>query len=296
MRRGRRCHRRRPIREGDRPARRRTGRWPQLPGSVHVRRRTGDRPRHDARDPRRPAGADGTCAGRRPAGRARPGDAGVRPGRSRRHRDPHGTRRPHAGRRDRLADAQVRPHDRPAAVRRHGDRRRRVRAREPRRERRALLGRARRGRQLRHRDGVRVPAEPRRAVRDGGPGVLADGGVAEGPALLPRVDRRRAGRAHDDRGAPARARPADHPARPDRQARRGGRGMLRGAGRGRRAGPEATQGLWPSGARPLPADALRRSPGAVRPLVPGRALVLLPLRGPGRALRRCHRHRRRPCA
>ena len=35
-----------------------------------------------------------------------------------------------------------------------------------------------------------------------GPGLLADGGVTEGPALLPRLDRRRSGRADDDRHPP----------------------------------------------------------------------------------------------
>ena len=47
------------------------------------------------------------------------------------------------------------------------------------------------------------PGGPDRARRAG---LLADGGVAEGPALLPRLDRRRAGRADDDRRRTARRR------------------------------------------------------------------------------------------
>ena len=57
-------------------------------------------------------------------------------------------------------------------------------------ERRSLLGRAWRRRQLRHRDGVRVPSEPARPPGHGRPDLLADGRGAEGAAVLPRLDRR----------------------------------------------------------------------------------------------------------
>ena len=97
-------------------------------------------------------------------------------------------------------------------VRGPGHCRRRVREGERDRERRPLLGSARRRRQLRHRHRVRVPPQPCRPDRAGRAGLLADGGVAGGPALLPRLDRRRPGRADDDRRAPQGAGAAVRPA------------------------------------------------------------------------------------
>ena len=87
-------------------------------------------------------------------------------------------------------------------------------------ERRPLLGRARRRRQLRDRHRVRVPPPsggPDRARRTD---LLADGGVAEGAALLPRLDRRGAGRADDDRGPAEGAAASLRPARAPRRAGR----------------------------------------------------------------------------
>ena len=54
----------------------------------------------------------------------------------------------------------------------------------------------------RHRHRVRVPAQPRRSRGPRRTGHLADGAVGGGVALLPRLDHRRAGRAHHDRRAP----------------------------------------------------------------------------------------------
>ena len=113
-------------------------------------------------------------------------------------------------------------------------RRRRVREGERGRERRPLLGSARRRRQLRHRHRVRVPPPsggPDRARRAD---LLADGGVAAGAALLPRLDRRRAGRADDDRHPPQGAAARLRPAGAARPAGRRGRLLLRRAGRGGR--------------------------------------------------------------
>ena len=73
-----------------------------------------------------PARAHGAGPGRRDLGRARPRDAGVRPGHDRRPdlHDRH--RRPHPRRRPRLADAQVRPRRRQPALGRRRHRRRAV--------------------------------------------------------------------------------------------------------------------------------------------------------------------------
>ena len=49
-------------------------------------------------------------------------------------------------------------------------------------------GRARRGRELRHRHGVRVPAQPGRPDGARRADRLGDGGLPEGPSLLPGVD------------------------------------------------------------------------------------------------------------
>ena len=104
---------------------------------------------------------------------ARPRDAGVRAGGDRRARLDHRRRRVHPRRRDRLAHAQARPGLRQPRRRRHRHRRRPTRARERGREPRALLGPARRGRQLRHRDLVRVPGAPGRADDPRRPDLLS---------------------------------------------------------------------------------------------------------------------------
>ena len=197
-------------------------------------------------------------------GRARPRDAGVRARDDRRDRDPHRDRRPDARRRHRLASAQVRPDHRPADLGRPGHRGRRVRARERRREPRPLLGPARRRRKLRHRHRVRVSPAPGRSDRARRTGVLADRAGAGRAALLSRLDRRRAGRADDDRHPPQGAGAPVRAPRAARPAGRRGRVLLRGPGRGGRAGAPAAEGVRITGAGPVRAQALPRPSGDVR--------------------------------
>ncbi len=102
-------------------------------------------------------------------GRARPRDAGARPGGHRRADLEHRHRRAHARKRQRLAGAQPRAELRPPAVRRPGDRRRAARPGQRDRGARAVLGAQGRGGELRHRHRAGVPAPPRgpdRARRD----------------------------------------------------------------------------------------------------------------------------------
>ncbi len=101
-----------------------------------------------------------------------------------------GRGRAHARRRDRLDHAQARTVGRPARLGGSRDGRRRVRQGERGRERRSLLGRARRRRQLRDRHGVRVPLCAAGHAGAGGPDFLADGEVGRRPALLSRLGRR----------------------------------------------------------------------------------------------------------
>ena len=129
--------------------------------------------------------------------------------------------------------------------------------------------------------------------RDGRPGLLADGGLAEGAALLSRLDRRGAGRADDDRDPPQGAAARLRPAGAAREARGRDRLLLRGLDRGRRARAEAAEGVRLARARPVPAEALPRAPGDVRPLVPARPLVLHARLRRRRAHRRGDRHHRR---
>ena len=158
----RRCRRRRPddrLRPRARPAARRARRRPQRRRPRHRRRRR--RPRPVATEgtsrsiPRRaPCGSAAAALwGEVDAAtaRARPGDA------ERDHLD-HRGRRPHARRRPRPPDPQMRPHDRQPARGGGGARRRRAGPRERRREPRPVLGDPRRRRQLRRRHLVRLPA------------------------------------------------------------------------------------------------------------------------------------------
>ena len=113
------------------------------------------------------------------------------------------------------------------------------------------------------------PVGPDRARR---PGLLADGGVAGAAALLPRLDHRRPGRADDDRDPP-------QGAAARRSSRRSCTGepvvgvacCYAGTGRGGREGRAAAQGVRHAGARPVHAEAVRRAPGDVRPVLPARA-------------------------
>ena len=157
----------------------------------HLRRRDRDRPPADERRRGRPRGANGSRAGRRHLGRPRRRHAGARACRHRRARLRHRRRRPRARQRQRLAGAHVRSDLREPAVGRGRVGRRQRREGERRRERRPVLGTARRRRQLRRRDRVRVPPAPRRPDPDGrDAGVPARAG-ARGHARLPRLHRRR---------------------------------------------------------------------------------------------------------
>ena len=123
-------------------------------------------------------------------GRVRPRDPGVRARDHGRVRQPHRCRRSDAWRRHRLASPKAWADGRPASLRGVDHRRRRAREGERGREPRALLGCARRRRQLRGRQRVRVSASPRRPDRARGADLLADGGGAGPPAFLPGLDRR----------------------------------------------------------------------------------------------------------
>ena len=124
-------------------------------------------------------GAHGARAGRLHAGRRRPRDPAARPGRGAGLRLGDRHRRPDGRRRLRLPDAPLRLDLRQPGVDGGRDRRRQGAARVGRRERRAVLGAARRRRQLRHRHLVRVQALPGRA-RD--PGRRRSRGAARTPA------------------------------------------------------------------------------------------------------------------
>ena len=137
--------------------------------------------------------------------RARPRDPGVRARDDGRNRHPHRRRRPDARRWYRLASSQARADDRPARLGRSGHRRGRPRQGQRDRRVRALLGPARRWRQLRDRHRVRVSPAPGRPGRACRTDLLADRGRARAPTL-PRVDRGCARRADDvvvQRKAPA---------------------------------------------------------------------------------------------
>ena len=140
---------------------------------------------------------------------------------------------------------------------------------------------------------VRLPPLRRRPDRRRGPDLLAHRAVAAGPALLPRLDRRRARRADDHRDPSQGAAAPVRSPRAARQAHRRRGLLLHGTGRGGRARRAPDQGVRFTGARPVRAEAVHRSPGDVRPVLPARSLVLLPLLRRRRADRRGHRHHRR---
>ncbi len=136
-----------------------------------------------------------TVEGGRHPGRPRRRDPGARPGDAGRHQFDHRRRRPHPGRRLRLAQPQVRHDHRQPGIGRGRHRRRRRGARQRHRAPRSLLGAARRRRQLRRGDALRVPPAsggPQRAQRpDRLPGFVREGGAAP----VPRDHRQGAGRA-----------------------------------------------------------------------------------------------------
>ena len=150
----RRSHR---LRARTRAAAQHQGRRPQ-------HRRDGDRrgrpdPRHvpDARGRRSIPTPGSRTSGRLPAPGRRPRHAGARPRDRARLRLRGRRRRPDARRRARLSDAPVRLDGRQPRGGRDRDRRRRDPDRQPRRERRSVLGAPGRGRQPRRRHPVHVP-------------------------------------------------------------------------------------------------------------------------------------------
>ena len=127
-----------------------------------------------------PVDADSAGRGRRDLGRLRPGDAALRARRAGRRRLDHGYRRTDAPRRRGPSPAKVRPLHRQPAFGRHRDRGRTAAQGERERERRPLLGRSRRGQQLRRRHVLRVPGSPGRADGDGRRRVLCPRGRDDG--------------------------------------------------------------------------------------------------------------------
>ena len=228
------------------------------------RRRPDDRPLGDACRRRRRCQAHGARRRRRAAQGRRRGGAGARAGDAARHQLDHRRRRPHARRRLRLADAPARPDDRQPAerARRHG---RRLGANGiGARGARAVLGVARRRRQLRRRHLVRVrppSGRPRGLCRLRRLSVRAG---APGPARLARLLRHRARRAERLDGV-AQGAAAAVPARVG--ARHRGRHLsdrLRrrhGSGQARR---RADRTLRRPDRRRARADAVRRLPGRLR--------------------------------
>ena len=140
-----------PLRSRRRAADRDARRRPQLSRAVDMRRWPAHRPSPDERRPGRSRRSGGRRPGRCAARGARRGDPGARPRRPGRHRVAHRAGWPDPGRWDRLDHAQVRLDGGFAPVGRPGDRGRGARADRRGRERRLVLGAARRGRQFRRR-------------------------------------------------------------------------------------------------------------------------------------------------
>src|SRR5436190_15739641 len=108
------------------------------------------------------------------------------------------------------------------------------------------------------------------------PDLLAHGELAGDPALLSRLDRRRAGRADNNRLPPNGARSAGCATRNTGQARRDRRLLLLRRRRGRRSGHPTTQAVRIALARSLQADALPWPASDARPVFPPRLAVLHP--------------------
>jgi hypothetical protein len=170
--------------------------------------------------------------------------------------------------------AEVRAHRGQPPRRRRRRRGRRADQGERGRKRRPVLGDPGRRGELRNRHRVRVPSERAGTDPPLRTGLLADRRLAQGPAVLPRVDRRRTGRAHDHRAPPESPGPTLRPLGAPGEAG-GQRGLLlRGTGRGGREGRSAAEGDWAAGIGRLYAEALRRTPGDVRPVLHVRVVVL----------------------
>ena len=220
---------------------RRPQRRPQPPGSFHLRRRGDHRPRGDAGRDGRPGASRRALQRRGPPRRARRRGAGLRPRVQQRHGLAHRRRGPDARRRHGPPAAQARAvHRLPARGRaRHG--RRPAGPRERRREPGPVLGHARRGRELRDRDGTRVRPgadrpddHPRLPDLPGQARTRGRRGLSRLPADGTRRPDGFRGGDHGDprRGLSARGRGRAH--------RRPG-GRLRRAGGGCRPGPGAAR-------------------------------------------------------
>ena len=140
-----------PLRPRARPGDRGPRRRPQRRRQGALRRRDRGRPAPDERGGRRPRCAHRDRRRRRHHEPPGPRDRALWPGDDGRPGVDHGGRRLHPGRRDGVAGPQVRARLRQPALGRAGDRRRRDRPRQRRGEPRAVLGAARRWRQLRRR-------------------------------------------------------------------------------------------------------------------------------------------------
>ena len=227
------------------PARARGGgavRGPLDPRLQHLRRRDRDRPACDERRAGGPAGAGRARPGRRAVGRARRGHRRARARGDRRAGARHRGRRARAWQRQRMARADVRLHLREHDLRRGRDSGRRGRPGEPGREPGSVLGPARRRRQLRRRDRVRVPAAPGRPAADRGAAAVAARAGGRGDPLLPRLHGQRAGQGRRRRRLPDRAAGAVRAAGPAGPAgRRRCLLLRRPAGRRRGAGQGAAR-------------------------------------------------------
>ena len=177
---------------------------------IDVRAAEGDRGR--SRGARRRAPARGVTWAR-----VRRRDAGARAGDDRRPRLDHRRRRAHARRRLGLARALVRAGLRQPDRRRARDRGGRVVRASDERERRAVLGAARRRRQLRRRHRARVPAAPGRPDRLRRPRRVRPGGRARGRRARSATSTRTAAPTRPGSGS------ATSPRRPRSSSRRSGR-------------------------------------------------------------------------
>ena len=163
--------------------------------------RSDDRPVGHARDQHRRREANRARRRRGAARRPRSRSAGARPGHAARHQFHHRRRRTHARRRLRLADAPP-WHDHRQSAERHRRDGRRYRARRLGHfGARPVLGPARRRRQLRRGDLVRVPVASGRPRGLRRPGRLSVRAGPPGPARVARLHRRHARRAERVDGA-----------------------------------------------------------------------------------------------
>ena len=197
---------------------------------------------------------------RRRLGRRRPRDAGARPRDHRRPRLDDRRRRLHARRRHRLADAQARARARQPRRRGRRHRRRAARPRERRREPGALLGAARRRRQLRRSSRSSTSTlHPVGPIVHAGPIFYPAEQARRAAAAVPRVGarrvRRRDGAREPDDGAAA----AGDPGGVARQEGRRVHRLLDRVGRRGRRARAAVPRAGRADRRPARADAVQRA-------------------------------------